>query len=175
MRASRGWFVSKTEAWLLTLLGALAVAVTFKPPIPQAFGSAQPMRSLERLREPFRTRARAMLARLDAQGVPYFVHETDRNEARARMLTMRGTGIVKSQHRLGLAMDVLPARGSWPNASDPFWGALAEAALAEGLQHGVRHRGTVDLPHVQLLEPSRDGEVWAAYESGRLDALLATV
>ena len=146
-----------------------------KVPTPQAMGSHQPSRSLERLREPFRTRARAMLARLDAAGVPYFVAETDRNEARARMLTMRGTGIVKSQHRLGLALDVLPARGSWPAADDPFWVALSEAALAEGLTHGVMHRGSVDLPHVQLLPPERDHALWAAHDAGTLDALLASV
>ena len=130
--------------------------------------------SLDGLNPAFRSPFVRALARLDAQGIAYHVQETSRSEARARELQMRGTGIVRSLHRLGLAADVLPAENFWAPASHPFWAAYRDALEAEGLTWGG-HFSRVDMPHAQFLSAQRDREVWAAANAGTLDALLATV
>ena len=156
------------EEFALVVLGVVML-------LPMWFGGREANRvssDLEGLHPAFRVPLERALARLTAQGIAYHVQETVRSEQRARALRLRGTGIVRSLHRLGLAADVLPARNSWTAGSDPFWAALRDAVEAEGLTSGASF-SRVDRPHVQLFPASRDREMWALYSAGTLDTVLA--
>jgi hypothetical protein len=106
-----------------------------------------------------------VLARMRARGFAPRVWETGRSLARAEMLAKKGTGIARSMHRIGLAVDVVDTRTLWL-APAKFWSALAEEAHREGF-------ATLpdDRPHLQAVAVGEQSRAWDIYRRGEtLDA-----
>jgi hypothetical protein len=109
-----------------------------------------------------------VLARMRSRGFEPRVWETRRSLGRAEMLAKKGTGITRSMHRLGLAVDVVDARTLWL-APAKFWSALAEEAHREGF-------ATLpgDRPHLQAVAVGEQARAWEIYRRGEaLDAFAA--
>lgn len=119
-----------------------------------------PNRDLSKLHPAFRARVELLLLRLKARGFDPFLHEAHRSFQRAAELEARGTGVSKSMHCFGLAVDIIDRKLGW-NARPEFWEALRDEAEALSLTSGARwHR--VDRPHVQALPAKLDRWVRAS-------------
>lgn len=126
-------------------------------------------RDLGSLVPSMRAPLRRVLLRMKARGFEPRVWETGRSESRAKWLTQRGTGILMSMHRLGLAADIVEDDNSPWHASPEFWSALHEEATREGFVVPLPSR---DKPHLQAVEVREQRKAWAhEADSGALDAL----
>lgn len=105
------------------------------------------IRDMALLLPAFRARVESVLAAMRAQGFDPLVWETYRSPERAAVLARQGTGITRSIHCYGLAVDVVSESKLW-SAGPRFWLALRTAAEAHGLVSGAAWR-RVDLPHIQ--------------------------
>jgi hypothetical protein len=111
-------------------------------------------RDLDELDPTFRERVVELVRRLESDEHEPYVFEARRSEARAEELQRRGTGVAKSMHCYGLAVDIIDRFHRW-NAKPAFWSALRRHAEELGLTSGASfHR--VDRPHVQALPASHD-------------------
>lgn len=129
------------------------------------------VREISELRGPVQEPLRRVLAAMEARGLEPRVFETRRSEARAHWLARKGTGIVKSTHRLGLAADVIDKNKLW-GASPEFWRALREEAEREGFVS----LAPADRPHIQAIAVSEQPQAWKLAEQGDdegLDQLAA--
>jgi len=110
------------------------------------------------------------LRRMRAQGFDPVVHEAWRSPERAARLAEEGTGIPRSTHTYGGAVDII-SESEWWNISRDFKLALRDAAEAEGLYWGG-HFG--DWPHVQAIPTGRpQQEFIAATLAERSDMVTA--
>ena len=85
--------------------------------------------------------------RMRARGFDPILWEGWRTNERALRLANKGSGIVRSMHTLGAAVDIVDRRHLW-DASPAFWKALGEETAREGLVWGGHWR-KADKPHVQ--------------------------
>ena len=93
-------------------------------------------------------RAEAGLGPIDEQDNSYTV-----TEASGKRVIDGGTG--RSEHQLGIALDVCPlANGSaiWPAPTDPRWAEIAQSFKAQGFVWGGDWTDFKDYPHYQLEE-----------------------
>lgn len=115
-------------------------------------------RDLANIDPTFRERVEELLRRLRADGYDPIVWEGRRSFARAEELQRRGTGVAKSVHCYGLAVDIVDRLRRW-NAPAAFWAALGRHAQALGLEWGGSWTSRVDRPHVQALPATTDAWV----------------
>ena len=115
----------------------------------------------------FREAVARVVAAMRTAGYDAVVREGLRSAARARELAAKGTGIVSSLHKLGLAVDIISASKGW-NASPEFWQALRSAAEKEGLTSGASF-SKADRAHVQAVPVSEQSTArrWSAIERER--------
>lgn len=112
---------------------------------------------------------RRVLSRMRNRGYKPKIFETVRSGERAAWLTNKGTGILLSLHRLGLAVDVVEDDATPWNAKRGFWDALREEAVKEGLYH---LRG--DRPHLQAVTVSEQKRAWRlSCDPSELDAFAS--
>ena len=98
----------------------------------------------------FAVKVETLFQTLRAQGHDPLLWEAYRTPERAQKLSDKGTGIKKSMHCLGAAVDVVDADGLW-TASPEFWDAIGEEAEALGLTVLYRNGRRRDRPHVQAI------------------------
>lgn len=116
-----------------------------------------PDRDLAKLDPTFRERVVALLRVLVAAGFDPMVWEGRRSFERADELQRRGSGVAKSMHCYGLAVDIVWGSAPHWDPPDGFWEALGAEAKRLGLTWGGDWKRD-DKPHVQALPASRD--VW---------------
>ena len=137
--------------------------------------------SLDLLHPAFRARVDRILAGMRADGHQPVVFETLRSFERARELAKRGTGVARSMHCYGLAVDIVDGyratkdESLW-TAKPEFWASLARHADAQGCVWGGDFRNSrgepsPDKPHVQAVPPKLQTRVRAA-SAAELDALV---
>ena len=150
-------------------LGALALAAVYAgrklmhdPSTPPGLAASEPL--IARLHPSIQNRARELLARAWALGVPLVVTSGLRpNEEQARLYAQGRTApgaIVtnsppgSSWHNFGLAFDVAPlkpdgsGRPYWPE-DDALWTRVGQAGEAAGLTWGGRFTTIKDRPHFE--------------------------
>lgn len=127
--------------------------------------------SLELLHPLFMPRVVDMLAEVRAAGFDPKVHETLRSFERAAELKLRGTGVEKSMHCYGLAVDVIDRSKKW-NATPLFWATLGKAAKRQGLVWGGPWG---DKPHVQAVPVRLQAQIRAAKTPAQIDKLVRSV
>jgi len=115
----------------------------------------------------FREAIARVIAAMRAAGFDAVVREGLRSAARAQELAAKGTGIVNSLHKLGLAADIISASKGW-NASPDFWQALRSMAEKEGLTSGASF-SKPDKAHVQAVPISEQAAArqWSTAERER--------
>jgi hypothetical protein len=122
-------------------------------------------KDLDKLDPTFRERVIELMRRMRADGHDAIVFEAKRSFARAEILERRGTGVAKSMHCYGLAVDIIDRFHRW-DAKPAFWLALRDHAEALGLTSGKRfvspRRPLGDQPHVQALPAKLDAWVRTA-------------
>lgn len=106
----------------------------------------------ENLLPSFQKQLVVLFARMRARGFDPFLWEGKRSPERAKQLSQTGTGIERSLHINGAAVDIVSESKLW-NAGAAFWAALQEEAEALGLISG-RAFTSKDLPHVQAVKVS---------------------
>lgn len=104
----------------------------------------------------FARRVELLFQRLRAQGYSPVLIQGYRTAAQAEDNAQRGTGIVKSQHILGAAVDIHDA-----NAAPGFPAALGRTAKELGLTWGGDFSSRSDWAHVQAAPGKLDGKMWA--------------
>lgn len=132
-------------------------------------------RSLDVLVPSFRSRLDQLLGLMRAAGFDPLVWETYRPPARAAELAKAGTGVLLSQHELGLAADIVDRKRLW-DAPDAFWDALHKYALELGLGRIKRRQPngalTWDRPHVQALPGRYDTKLRALANAAARESYL---
>lgn len=153
----------------LALLG-IGVLMRAKPPKPPTNQGPALERNLDKLVPSFRTRVDQLLGLMRAAGYDPLVWETYRPPERAAKLAAEGTGVLHSQHELGLAVDIVDRGLRW-NAPPAFWDALHKYALELGLGRIKRRQpnGALawDQPHVQALPGRYDTKLRALNAAAR--------
>jgi hypothetical protein len=118
-----------------------------------------PDRDLSKLDPTFRARVDALLQRLSALGFDPMIWEAWRSLERCDALVKAGTGVHRSMHHYGLAVDIVHAKGPHWGGPATFWAALRDESEAMGLTSGARftRRHTKgDGDHVQALPANCD-------------------
>lgn len=117
----------------------------------------------------------ALLTEMELIGKPVRVTEGYRSLARQAWLYAQGrtrpgpkvTWTMKSVHRLGMAVDVVPIIAGKVtfdgHAADAVLEEWAKRAEARGLTAGA-HWSTADNPHVQLITIHQQVEAWAIWD-----------
>lgn len=113
--------------------------------------------SLDSLDPTFRASVDVLLQRLQQRGLGPLVFETHRSFERAAELSKTGTGVRRSMHCYGLAVDIIDRELHW-DAPDDFWSALGAEAHILGLTWGGdwRREGHYRAHDEQFLKPLWD-------------------
>lgn len=142
-----------------------------KPMIDLATGGERDVdRDPNHLLPGFRKKLELVFWRLKMRGFKPALFEGLRSPARAKRLSIRGTGIKNSMHIYGIAADVVD-RDKLHEAPAAFWQALGEEAERVGLTWGGRwkteKRPEGDRPHVQFIPISMQNRFMAMSEAER--------
>jgi len=102
------------------------------------------------LNKEFAAAIEALFQIMRARGYDPFLWEGYRSPERARYLAGKGTGIIRSLHIRGKAVDIISEKDLWSNHE--FFTALGEEATKLGLFWGgnFSDRVDIDLPHVEF-------------------------
>lgn len=123
----------------------------------------------------FRARVELLLAHMRARGHRPVAFETRRSFERAAELARRGTGVSRSMHCYGIAVDIVDGlratkeESLW-TALPEFWRDLELGAHAHGLVWGGRF-ARADKPHVQAVPVALQATVRQA-SPAELDRLI---
>lgn len=109
----------------------------------------------------FADKIERVMRRLRARGFDAVVSEAYRTPARAQRLNEGGTGIVKSLHSYGGAVDIVDRKLGW-ETSAAFKNAVVEEVEREGLMSGRRFSNKDDWAHAQAVTPQRTAAFIAA-------------
>lgn len=119
-----------------------------------SYGGAEIRAGVDRdprnLLPPFAAKVELLFQRLRAQGLEPMLWEGFRTFQRAEKLAAKGTGIVKSMHCYGAAVDIVDEDDLWGGPRD-LWEAIGREAEDLGLTVLYRNGRRVDLPHVQAV------------------------
>lgn len=99
----------------------------------------------------FAKKIEKLFQKLIAQGHEPMLWEGFRTLKRAEKLSKRGTGIKKSMHCYGAAVDIIDEADMW-NATSRFWNILGTEAEALGLVVLYRDGRRIDRPHIQAID-----------------------
>lgn len=164
---------SGAALWVLALLGVVVMGAAV-----QQSNARKPKnieRDLSKLHPAFRRKVEQLISAMQSDGYRPLVWESYRSPERAAELQADGSGKAKSQHSLGLAVDIVDAVKRW-DAGAGFWASLHKHALALGLSR-VKHRDvngnlSWDKPHVQALPGTMDARLFKLAGVDR-DALVS--
>lgn len=160
------------------LLGALGIGVLLmsqkKPTLP----TSRPESRVDLLVPAFRYKVDQLMGLMRASGLKPLIWETYRPPERAAQLVNAGTGILHSQHELGLAVDIVDADKLW-DPPQAFWDSLHRYALDLGLGRIKRRQKngvlTWDWPHVQALPGRYDTPLRKLADAQAREAYLRTM
>lgn len=114
----------------------------------------------------FADKIERVMRRLRARGFDAVVSEAYRTPARAQRLNEGGTGIAKSLHSYGGAVDIVDRKFGW-ETSAAFKNAVVEEVEREGLMSGRRFSNKDDWAHAQAVTPQRTAAFIAANSEQR--------
>lgn len=149
-----------TYAFVLSALGLLVLVVRMQKKKTQyTFGRADAngiSRDPSLLLPAFADKVELLFQALRSRGFDPCLHEGFRTPQRAKQLAARGTGIEKSLHSYGAAVDIVSCEKLWDDPA--FFAALGAEAEKLGLTWGGRF-SRVDSTHVQAVpsdEPTQN-------------------